>query len=331
MKGWIDRWNAYWFPTTTTLSLAICRIVAVAAQLFWFFPDLDKNLNLLEKNIEFTDPQPLIRAISAVVSRAVFFTPTVLTAAYWITVVAGVMALVGLFARTSLFVFALGIWFFVSHVYSYADIHHPEALFCIFLLALAFAPSGQSLSLDELIRRRRARLAGNSAAGSKDSAKVDTAMWPLKLAHVLLAMTYFSTGISKLIAGGPAWMNGYTLQLYTFADAMNRGKPLGIWLAQQHDLAIGLSVLTILLETFFFVSLIVPRTAPFIFVGALFFQIGLAVSAGHNFFQHMVLLVLLLLYINPEWWRSWWSNYVDRSSPSLVPARATSPRDAQGA
>jgi Vitamin K-dependent gamma-carboxylase len=323
VKRWIDRWNAYWFPTTTTLSLAISRILAVAAQLFWFFPNLDKNLNLL-KNTEFTDPQPLIRAISAIVPRAVFFTPTILTAVYWITVVAGITALVGLFTRTSLLVFALGIWFFVSHTYSYADIHHPEALFCIFLLALAFAPSGKSLSLDALFRRRRAGLASNSAKESKESEKVDTAMWPLKLAHVLLAMTYLSTGMSKLIGGGPAWMNGYTLQLYTFADAMNRGKPLGIWLAQQHTLAIGLSVLTVLLETLFFLSLILPWAAPFFFFGALLFQIGLFLTAGHNFFQHMVLLVLLLLFINPDWWRSWWNKYVNRSSASPISARPTS-------
>ena len=326
VKRWIERWNVYWFPTTTTLSLSISRIVAVAAQLFWFFPNLDYNLNLLVNNTEFMDPQPLIRAISAIVPRAVFFTPTVLTAIYWITVVAGITALVGLFTRTSLFVFALGIWFFVSHAYSYADIHHNEAVFCIFLLALAFAPSGKSLSLDALTRRRRARLVSNSAEESKESERVDTAMWPLKLAHVLLAMTYFSTGMSKLIDGGPAWMNGYTLQIYTFGDAMNREIPFGIWLAQQHTLAIGLSVFTILIETFFFVSLILPRTAPFIFIGALLFQIGLFVTAGHNFFQHMVLLVLLLLFINPEWWRSWWNKYVDRSSASLIFARPTSPQ-----
>ena len=48
-------------------------------------------------------------------------------------------------------------------------------------------------------------------------------MWPLKLAHVVLAMTYFSTGITKLLAGGLAWMNGYTLQTYVFIDGINRG------------------------------------------------------------------------------------------------------------
>lgn len=324
VKRWIQRWNAYWFPTTTTLSLSISRIIAVAAQLFWFFPELDYNLHLLEKNPEFMDPQPLIRAISAIVPRAVFFTPTVLTGIYWMTVVAGITALVGLFTRTSLFVFALGVWFFVSHAYSYADIHHTEAVFCIFLMVLAFAPSGKSLSLDALIRSRRNRLNGIFAEESEDSAKVDTAMWPLKLAHVLLAMTYFSTGMTKMIGGGPAWLNGYTLQLYTFADAMNRDRPLGIWLAQQHNLAILLSVFTVLLELFFFVSLFLPRAAPLFFISGVFFQIGLFLTGGHDFFQHIVLLVLLLFFISPAWWQTLWSKYVDRTRRSAAP-RPVSP------
>ena len=100
------------------------------------------------------------------------------------------------------------------------------------------------------------------------------------------------------------------------------GNSVGYLVGQQHTIAIGLSVFTILIETFFFVSLILPRTAPFIFIAALLFQIGLFVAAGHDFFQHMVLLVLLLLFISPEWWLTLWNKYVDRALP--ISARPTS-------
>ncbi len=319
MKRWIDRWNAYWFPETTTPYLSITRIVMVATQLFWVSSPLGTHLHLLEKNSEFINPQLIISAIAATVPRDVFFTPSTFSVLYWITAIAGLAALVGLFTRVSLFVFALGTWIFVAHLYSYGDRHHPEAVFAIVLMALAFAPSGGSLSVDAFLRRRARSVQDRAEA----SPRVDTAMWPLKLAHVLLALTYFSTGMSKLIDGGPAWMNGYTLQAYTFSDAINREIPLGIWLGQQHTIAIGLSVFTILIETFFFVSLILPRTAPFIFIGALLFQIGLFVAAGHDFFQHMVLLVLLLLFISPEWWLTLWNKYVDRALPPIS-ARPTS-------
>jgi hypothetical protein len=118
-------------------------------------------------------------------------------------------------------------------------------------------------------------------------------------------MTYLSAGMSKLLHSGLRWLNGYTLQGHTFGDALERGHPLGVWLAQQHDLAVALSVFTILLEVFFFVSLFLPRLAPLFFLGALAFQVGLYVTAGYDFFQHMVLLTLLLFFLYPTWWRRW--------------------------
>jgi hypothetical protein len=301
LRQWVDRWNAYWFPTTPTLHLAICRIVAVAAQLFWFFPNLEEHRNLLVKNSEFIEPQLLTRVISAVVPRDLIFTSEAFTVLYWATAVAGVAALVGFFARISLFVFALGTWIFVAHLFSYGDRHHTEALFCIFLMLLAVAPSGDRLSVDALIRRRRRHASDASDA----SGMSEMAIWPLKVVHVLLAMTYFSAGMSKLLYSGVRWLNGYTLQGHTFGDALERGHPLGIWLAGQHELAVALSVCTILLEVFFFVSLFTPRLAPLFFLSALAFQVGLYLAAGYDFFQHMVLLTLLLFFLYPEWWRSW--------------------------
>jgi hypothetical protein len=299
VRRWTDRWNVYWFPATPTLHLAICRIVAVAAQLFWFFPDLEEHQNLLVKNPEFIEPQLLISVISAVVPREVVFTPDAFAVLYWATMAAGVAALVGFFTRTSLFVFALGTWIFVAHLFSYGDRHHTEALFCIFLLLLALAPSGERLSVDTLLRRRRHASDVVAASGMSD-----LALWPLKVVHVLLAITYFSTGMSKLLYSGLRWLNGYTLQGHTFGDALERGHPLGLWLARQHNLAVALSVFTILLEVFFFVSLFLPRLAPLFFLGALAFQVGLYLTAGYDFFQHMVLLTLLLFFLYPEWWQS---------------------------
>jgi hypothetical protein len=318
VKRWVDRWNAYWFPETSTLYLSITRMVMVATLLFWLSHPLHEHINLLEKNTEFINPQVLISAIAAIVPRDLFFSPSGFTVFYWVISVAGLAALVGLFTRVSLFVYALGTWILIAHFYSYGDRHHPEAVFAIVLMALAFAPSGRRLSLDALLRRR-------ARSTAEVSERVDTAMWPLKLAHVLLALTYLSTGMTKLIAGGPQWLNGYTLQGYTFADAVNRNIPLGIWVGQQHTLAIVLSVFTILLETFFFVSLFLPRLAPVIFISAFFFQVGLVLTGGHGFYYHMVLLVLLLFFITPEWWQTLWAKYLDRSSPPAS-ARPATPR-----
>jgi Vitamin K-dependent gamma-carboxylase len=297
MSRWIARWNAWWFPTTPLVHLAICRIVAVGSQLFWFYPDLEEHRNLLVKNPDFIEPQLLTRVIAAIVPRDLFYTPDTFSLLYWVTAAAGVAALVGLFTRASLLVFALGTWVFVAHLFSYGDRHHTEALLGIFLMVLPLAPAGARLSLDALRQRRRA---GGAAEPPQTS---DLAIWPLKLIHILLAWTYFSAGISKLIHSGARWLNGYTLQGHTFTDAIERGHPLGIWLAQQHALAVALSFFTIALEVGFFVSLFLPRLAPLFILAALSFQIGLYATAGYDFFQSMVLLTLLLFFLRPEWWQ----------------------------
>ena len=313
VRGWGDRWNAYWFPVTGTRDLALCRIIAVAAQLFWYFPSFHEQLNLVSKNSSFIDPQVFIRIIAAVVPRNLLFTPSAFAVIHAVTIAAGVAALIGLLTRVSLFVFALGIWFFIAHLYSYADVHHESALFLIFLLLLAFTPCDRHLSVDAILRRQR--------AGGRRDDRSDMAVWPLRLAHVLLAMTYFSAGASKLISGGLAWMNGYTLENYVFADAMTRGFPFGVWLAQHHTLSILLSVFTIVFELGFCVSLLLPRLAPLVFLTGIFFHIGLYAAAGHDFFPHMVLLFLCLMFLDPSWWRSApaWKLGLGRP-PGAVPA-----------
>jgi hypothetical protein len=299
LRRWIDRWNAFWFPETTTTPLAVARIIAVAGQLFWFFPPLENQLHRMERNPEFIRPELLIRAIASIVPDS-FFTPPVFTQFYWVVVAFGVLALIGLFTRTSLFFFALGVWILVAHYYSYGDRHHTQAIFCMFLMALPFAPSGRALSVDSLIRRWRARRAGRQLAQPE---MVDTAMWPLKFGLLLLAFTYLETGVAKLVFGGLRWMNGYTLQGHTFTDAIARDLPMGVWLAQQHTLSIFLSVFTIAFETLFFLTLFFPWVAPFFFIAGIFFKIGLYFTGGHPFFQHITLLFILLITLTPEYWR----------------------------
>lgn len=285
-------------------------------ELLFFYPSLTYQLNLATKNSQFIDPQPLIRLIDAILPRHVLFTATGLTVLYWAGILAGVLALVGLRTRTALFVYGLVYWTLVSHQYSYADVHHREAPYALFLLALTFSPAGQSLSLDALLRRRRARRAGLPEA----SGLTDLAMWPLKFLHVFLAMTYFSTGITKLISGGLRWMNGYTLQFYIFNTAINRDLPLGLWLSHHYTLCVLLSIGTILFETFYFVSLLVPRIAPYMFLGGMFFHVCLYYTAGHPFFEHILLNGVLLLFLNTRWPEAWLSRFRARADG---PARAS--------
>jgi hypothetical protein len=281
----------------------------VGAQLLWFYPNLAEHVNLLQKNEEFVHPQLITRVLAAVFTRDAIFNPTTFTVLYWGTFAVGLLALVGLFTRLSLFLFATGTWIFVAHLFSYGDRHHTEALFAIFLMLLAFAPSGERLSVDALIRRRR--------FGAPYADASELAVWPLKLMLVLLGISYLTAGMAKMTHSGLRWMNGYTLQGHTLGDALSRGHPVGVWLAQQHRLAILLSVFTIIFELFFWTSLIAPRRwAPVYLLAALMFMVGLYVSGGYDFFQHMVLLTLLLFFLVPDWWeRMVYPRKRDRQAP----------------
>jgi HTTM domain len=271
----------------------------------WFFPSLPYQINLAVRNTEFHYPQPLMRLVTAFVPREALFNASGLTIIYWVAMIAGVLALIGLGTRPALFVYALCYGFFVSHAYSYGDVHHREALYFFFVLALAFSPAGDRLSVDALIRRFRAR---RTASPEVDKSESDLAMWPLRLLHVLLAMTYFSTGATKLLAGGLQWMNGYTLQFAIFKNAISRAAfpPLGLWMAQHFTLCILVSIGTILFETFFFVSLFLPRLAPFFFAGGVLFHVMLYLTSGHPFFEHMLLNATLLICYDPVRFNTQW-------------------------
>jgi hypothetical protein len=104
---------------------------------------------------------------------------------------------------------------------------------------------------------------------------------------------------------------------------------VGIWLGQHYTVCVLLSIFTIAFESLFFLSLFFPRVAPLFFLNGIFFQIGLFASAGHPFFQHIVLLTLLLFFINPRWWQTLVDKSRNRSSRSKAEAFSrTSPNAA---
>jgi hypothetical protein len=196
-------WDWYWFTPAPTVNLALARVLAVAAQLFWLFPSLDEQLVRLESSPHFIHPQFLIRVVAAVFPREVWFTPHTITVVWWSIKALGLLSLVGLFTRVAMPLFALGSWLLVAHRFSYGDVHHSEAMFALFLLSLSLSPCSEDLSLDAWRARR---------AGRQPADRSPLARWPFALAHLLLATTYLSTGLTKMVFGGLQWMNGYTLQ-----------------------------------------------------------------------------------------------------------------------
>jgi hypothetical protein len=276
----IARWRRWWFPPSSGLDLAVCRIVIVGAQLFVFLPFFmaspSEQVALLELDGGFDRPQWLIRVLVAMLPPDRVSWPALVYGVYAVTIAAGMTTLVGLRTRVSALVFGAGTWFLVSHAGSYGQIQHPEVVLGSFLLFLALSPSGRRLSIDAKL--------GSSPAG-----ETREAVWPLRLTQVLLAWSYFSNGTAKLLHSGLEWMNGYTLQQTLLTMALNWERPLGVWLARHHDLCAGLSVATIAFELSFPLAAFSRRARPYYLVAGTLFHLFSWFAMGVIFVQHVVL------------------------------------------
>ena len=301
-RGWLVAWNRIWFPHSSAVRLAVLRIVLVGFQLWLFHPRLGEQLEFVRANEHLIDPRRLLELLLLVVPVEVFRTPEMMIGLWWVTTVTGLMALVGLITRPALIVFALGNWVMQMHSYSYGDYHHPEALFLMALLLVGLGPCDRVLSLDRwLWGRKRDDWLASPGAGAPltpptwgAAARFRTAMWPLVLVQVLLALSYLNAGLCKIGLGGPEWFNGYTLQGYLLQDAIRWDRPWGLWLAKQHELCVALSYMTVLFEVTFCSILVFRRLTPLFLVGGAMMHTAIFITQAAPFWQFIVLYAVFI-------------------------------------
>lgn len=280
-------WQAYWFPRAPALDLAIFRIAVIAFQMGHMLSGMAAHEFFRERAVlppGTYDPQIVLRVLTlplgwngvrSVVAGDWLFQPGVelMEVVFWITLAAGIPALLGLLTNLSVAMFAVGSLFIQAYIYSFRELHHPEAVLNIALVLLVLSPCGRVLSIDALLRRW-ARPDARVGAYSSVQETSAFARWPLLLVQWLLALAYASAAYFKLAKSGWKWVNGYTLQHYLIRDGLARGAALGVWLGSQHELAMVMSWMTVAFEALFFLSVLSWRAA------ALFVPIGIALHAG---------------------------------------------------
>ena len=286
--AWSAAWVRFWFPTTTAVPLAVCRLVLAPAWLMIFAASLDDYAVALTYDPARID-QALIRGILVFVPVEIFHTEQFLRGVWLAATVAGVLATVGLFTRTALLTLGLGYCILIGHLYSYGELHHPEALYCIALVLLGLSPSGRCYSVDSWLGRRSKR-----PDRWGPDARMDTATWALRLIQCLLGLAYFSSGSAKLLDGGLAWMNGATLQQMVLTDYVRHGMPAGLWLAQSFWLCMAGSVVTILVEVFFFVAVFVTGARKYLLTAGAALHVGIYVTMAAPFFTWVALYTAFL-------------------------------------
>ena len=152
-ETWVHSWIRFWFPTTTAVSLSVCRLVLVPGWLIIFGTSWELHALPLGYDPNRIN-QVLMHVVLSVIPLETFHTWEFLRGLWLVSTIAGVLATVGLFTRTSLLIFGLGNVILIAHRYSYGELHHPEALYCIAIVLLAVSPAGRCYSLDSWIGRR---------------------------------------------------------------------------------------------------------------------------------------------------------------------------------
>jgi hypothetical protein len=257
-------WNAYWFRPAPYLDLAMVRIFAVSCQLWLLLPGLlsgggaaahfESLWNLPEPMY---DPITILKLFLLPWGWDYRLSPQFMMTVYYLTVLSGVLALVGLRTNLSLLVFALGNMFMIAYVYSHGDFHHTEAPLIIALGILALSPAGRVLSVDHWIRQRRDL---KPVAQNVLTAEGSLAGWPVRLIQWLFVPIYLSAVISKLVYdGGLEWLNGYTLQYYLIQDTLRKGALLGGWFAQYHTVVMLSQYVVVIFQATFALAVFFPR------------------------------------------------------------------------
>lgn len=306
-RGFGHIWYNYWFRPTPLFNLAICRIIIVTFQLLYL---IRRNyLNHLIEQSAMPDAlyQPLSVLKLLLLPFGVNYRPPLLflEIVFWVTMVTGIFALIGLKTKPSLLIFAVGNLFIQAYLYSFGDFHHPQAIMLITLLLLALSPAGGVLSWDDLQHRISRNLRRQKFTDFDILAKTSNfARWPLLTIQWLFALIYLSAAIWKLGGSGPGigsvsfdWSNGYTLQYYLIQDGLRWGSDLGLWLGQNHTLALISSWLAIWFETTFFLVLIFPRLAWFYLPVGAAFHTGIYLTQRAPFFQYIAIYSVFIPWV----------------------------------
>jgi hypothetical protein len=232
MKTW---WSKYWFSEEPYFDLGVMRLGVVALQLITLVDvQFDKLTRVVSLPRVLYHPDALMRLVMLPWGWTTPPNPNLMFPLYWVTLICGLGALLGVGTGVCMVVLAAGSIFLQAYIYSFVDFHHNEAVLLLALAALALSPCGRALSIDSLLRGRAHPTAPRVNLLDYRGAY---AGWPIKLVQWLFPIIYLSAAISKIAGNGYTlnWANGYTLQYYFLQDSLRKpDMALGLWVSQFH-------------------------------------------------------------------------------------------------
>lgn len=248
------------------------------------------------------------------------FHPELAKRAQELLLVTSAAATLGLFTRVSVPLSALlGVYVF-GLSQCFGKVNHGSHARMLAVLALSFAPCGDALSLDALLRRLRGRPAAPPSAAYT---------LPVRVIWLLVGSTYLFPGLWKLLQSGDLWLTGEQLryELYRRWGAAPDFRPL--FRPDEHPWSLPLlGAGTIVLEIGFIFAMLERRARIIAALGAVGFHLGVAAVMGIRFPPYAPLLVLLEV---PERWRAFGAKLSERMLARLPAPSRPFPRRRFGA
>jgi len=290
-------WNAYWFTPAPCFDLAVVRIIACFAALFYaWHNDLYTVIaGLGPMPHEIYSPFIVFKVLNAPLGWgagadgvwAARPSPEFVSSVLTVFVVAAIMGMLGLLTNVALFVAGLAFLYVALYKYAFRDFHHADPAMIIALLAMALSPAGRVLSLDSLIRNR-----GNPV--DPLSVRSTFAGWPLKLVRWLFVFFYLSAVFSKMTHSGLDWANGYTLQWFLTRAGSAEGHGLAMWLSHYHTLVMLGQIGVLLFQSTFVLCVIFPKLRWIYVPVGLLLHTTIYITLGAPFFTWMGLYAVFI-------------------------------------
>jgi Vitamin K-dependent gamma-carboxylase len=286
-RGLARGWNDFWYTPVDPALLAMIRILTGMMLLY----------NHAIWGLVLNDFFGLDSWASRDLAGEVFADQYVYS--FWWNVPPGWIWPAYILSMTVLFCFTIGLWTRISSILAVVVVisfaHRvPEALFgldkinLMLTLYLAVGPSGEVLSVDRWLARRKAK-------DSMSPLPSVGANFALRLIQLHMCIIYFFAGASKL--RGTAWWNGQAMWMvlgnleYQSIDMT--------WLAWHPWLVELLSHFTIFWELTFCVLIWIPVLRPLVLLESLVLHLGIGACMGLWTFS-LAMLIGCAAFLPPE-------------------------------
>lgn len=234
-------------------------------------------------------------------------TPASMAAFKWLFVFALLAATFGAYTSISTKASALLFLFYQGLLRSFSHFNHDEMPAAYILLVLACVPCGDTISLDSLRGRRRARAGAPWLYG-----------YPILLARLLVAWSYFTSALIKLRVAGLSYFSADNLPALAVSNSLDNMHDtqfrVGLWLPAYREYTPPFVALVLLWELLFPLAVWFPRARLVLLTTGVLFHLGTLLLMNIFFPYH---LAMYLVFVD-------WPRVRRKIFPRAVPARVES-------